>query len=279
MASSNMSYLNVNPAVQDRKASIALLDTAEELVDSLDNLSVCLKQIEDKYLQKSENEVEAKDNSGNLYDNLKESLDSTKDLTETLKREKWRLSRRELSLNLRMGELEDYKKHMKEDMTDMNMTVESLSMRIIQLENALCEQQEIQESLEAEQKELKSRLQESEEKCSGLEDHNDKLQKELKQSRFQRSDSYLKRRTEELQSEMEVLHLENHNLKEMIREKDEILDKTQCNCSEKSNDITANDVSSTKIKANMAENDGGKSKEKLTENTTFTPVEVRIEYV
>lgn len=279
MASSNMSYLNVNPAVQDRKASIALLDTAEELVDSLDNLSVCLKQIEDKYLQKSENEVDAKDNSGNLYDNLKESLDATKDLTETLKREKWRLSRRELSLNLRMGELEDYKKHMKEDMTDMNMTVESLSMRIIQLENALCEQQEIQESLEAEQKELKSRLQESEEKCSGLEDHNDKLQKELKQSRFQRSDSYLKRRTEELQSEMEVLHLENHNLKEMIREKDEILDKTQCNCLEKSNEITANDVSSTKIKANMAENDGGKSKEKLTENTTFTPVEVRIEYV
>ena len=51
MATSNMSYLNVNPAVQDRKASIALLDTAEELVDSLDNLSVCLKQIEDKYLQ------------------------------------------------------------------------------------------------------------------------------------------------------------------------------------------------------------------------------------
>ena len=50
----------------------------------------------------------------------------------------------------------------------MNMTVESLSMRIIQLENALCEQQEIQESLEAEQKELKSRLQESEEKCSGI---------------------------------------------------------------------------------------------------------------
>ena len=78
---------------------------------------------------------------------------------------------------------------------------------------------------------------------------------------------------------MEVLHLENHNLKEMIREKDEILDKTQCNCLEKANDITANDVSSTKINANMAENDGGKSKGKLTENTTFTPVEVRIEYV
>ena len=78
---------------------------------------------------------------------------------------------------------------------------------------------------------------------------------------------------------MEVLHLENHNLKEMIREKDEILDKTQCNCLEKANDITATEVASTKIKANMVENDGGKSKEKLTGNTTFSPVEVRIEYV
>ena len=75
--------------------------------------------------QKSENEVDAKDNSGNLYDNLKESLDATKDLTETLKREKWRLSRRELSLNLRMGELEDYKKHMKEDMVIFNPRLRS----------------------------------------------------------------------------------------------------------------------------------------------------------
>ena len=49
----------------------------------------------------------------------------------------------------------------------MNQTVEALSMRVVQLENALCEQQEIQETLEAEESELKKRLQESEEKCTG----------------------------------------------------------------------------------------------------------------
>ena len=66
-----------------------------------------------KNAEKVEDET---DGDRNLYDKLKESLDAARDLTDTLKREKWRLSRRELSLNLRMGELEDYKKHMKEDM-------------------------------------------------------------------------------------------------------------------------------------------------------------------
>ena len=50
----------------------------------------------------------------------------------------------------------------------MTETVEVLSMRVVQLENALCEQQDVQESLEAEEAELKKRLQESEEKCSGI---------------------------------------------------------------------------------------------------------------
>jgi len=40
--------LDINPVFNHRK-SIALVDTAEDLVDSLDNLSVCLKHIEEKY--------------------------------------------------------------------------------------------------------------------------------------------------------------------------------------------------------------------------------------
>ena len=48
MASKNL--LDVSPVI-NRKASIALLDTAEELVDSLDNVSVCLKNVEEKYFQ------------------------------------------------------------------------------------------------------------------------------------------------------------------------------------------------------------------------------------
>ena len=67
-------------------------------------------------LKNTENAEDQPDSEKSLYDKLKESLDTARDLTDTLKREKWRLSRRELSLNLRMGELEDYKKHMKEDM-------------------------------------------------------------------------------------------------------------------------------------------------------------------
>ena len=48
MASKNL--LDVGP-VLNRKASIALLDTAEELVDSLDNVAVCLKNVEERYFE------------------------------------------------------------------------------------------------------------------------------------------------------------------------------------------------------------------------------------
>lgn len=60
---------------------------------------------------------------------------------------------------------------------------------------------------------------------SDLEEQRNQLNLELKRSKLQRNDSYLKKQTDELLSEMEVLQLENRNLKEMIREKDDILDK------------------------------------------------------
>ena len=62
---------------------------------------------------------------------------------------------------------------------------------------------------------------------SGLEEEQKRLTIENKRLRLQRSDSYFKKHTDELLSEMEVLQLENHHLKEMIREKDDILDKNE----------------------------------------------------
>ena len=53
---------------------------------------------------------------GSLYEKLTENLEIARDLTDTLKREKWRLSRRQMSVELRMGELEEYKSHLKRDM-------------------------------------------------------------------------------------------------------------------------------------------------------------------
>ena len=52
--------------------------------------------------------------------------------------------------------------------TDMNQTVEALSMRVVQLENALCDQQELQEAIEAENTELKKRLKESEQRYKSM---------------------------------------------------------------------------------------------------------------
>lgn len=50
----------------------------------------------------------------------------------------------------------------------MNQTVESLSMRVIELENALVEAQEIQELTEAERDVTQKRLDESEKTIKGI---------------------------------------------------------------------------------------------------------------
>lgn len=47
---------------------------------------------------------------------FRDGLDSARNLVGVLKREKWRLNKREMSVELRMGELEDYKTHLKSDM-------------------------------------------------------------------------------------------------------------------------------------------------------------------
>lgn len=210
------SRLDINP-VFNHKKSIALVDTAEDLVDSLDKLSVCLKHIEEKHLQNKEISE-----SSSLYETLRENLEVAQDLTDTLKREKWRLSRRQMSIELRMGELEEYKSHLKKDMTDMNITVESLSMRIIELENALVEAQEIQELTEAERDVTQKRLDESEKTIKELEEKREKMADEIRQLRLERKDVVLKRQNSELVDRIEILTLENRSLKELIRQQEDL---------------------------------------------------------
>lgn len=197
--------------------TLPLAQTAEDLVDKLDSLTMCLKQIDEKYLVGNQGFEERHDS---IFDQLKENLETARELTDTLKRENWRINRREMSVNLRIGELEEYKSHLKRDMTDMNQTVEVLSMRVVQLENALCEAQELQESTEAENTDLKRHLLEAEQKL------NDTLTKEANQKdettavHIQRQDSMLHKLYQETLDKLEILSLENHRLKDIIRDKE-----------------------------------------------------------
>lgn len=209
------SKLDINPVFNHRK-SVALLDTAEALVDSLDSLSVCLKHIEEKYMQNAAGKDGKK---VRLYETLRENVENARELTDTLKREKWRLSRRQMSVELRMGELEEVRNHMKEDMSMMNMTVEDLSMRIIQLENALCESQDQLESAEAEAAAQSKRVEYLETTVDEMKAKEMALNATIESLRSV-GDSKTKRKYEELNNKMECLILENHRLKEIIRESD-----------------------------------------------------------
>ncbi|KAL4238072.1 hypothetical protein ACF0H5_002784 [Mactra antiquata] len=212
--------LDINPVFNHRK-SIALVDTAEDLVDSLDNLSVCLKHIEERHTQGKDQKSTSTSSENSLYEKLRENLEIARDLTDTLKREKWRLSRREMSIELRKDELEEYKSHLKRDMTDMNQTVDVLSVRIVQLENNLCEAQELQENTEAERNELSVDLKVSNTKITEMETKLTELMEEIRNLKSQRKDSVLRMQHEELENEKEILLIENQRLKEIIREKDD----------------------------------------------------------
>jgi len=73
--------------------------------------------------EKKTHDAQEEDRTGSLYEKLKENLEVARDLTDILKREKWRLSRREMSVELRMGELEEYKSHLKRDMVHVYIVV------------------------------------------------------------------------------------------------------------------------------------------------------------
>ncbi|XP_052811526.1 epidermal growth factor receptor substrate 15-like 1 [Mya arenaria] len=223
--------LDITPVFNHRK-SVALVDTAEELVDSLDNLSVCLRHIEEKYPASKTTNPASKgdvvpDQNGSIYEKLMENLEVARDLTDILKREKWRLSRREMSVELRMGELEDYKSHLKSDMNDMNQTVEALSIRIVQLENSLCEAQELQEETEAAKQEAQDHLDTANKTIKELQKNKTDLAKEITMLTSQRKDSSMRNQFQEMSDKVEILVLENHQLKDIIREKDDTIENME----------------------------------------------------
>ncbi|XP_052811316.1 epidermal growth factor receptor substrate 15-like 1 [Mya arenaria] len=223
--------LDITPVFNHRK-SVALVDTAEELVDSLDNLSVCLRHIEEKYPPSKTTNPASKgdvvpDQNGSIYEKLMENLEVARDLTDILKREKWRLSRREMSVELRMGELEDYKSHLKSDMNDMNQTVEALSIRIVQLENSLCEAQELQEETEAAKQEAQDDLDTANKTIKELQNNKTDLAKEITMLTSQRKDSSMRNQFQEMSDKVEILVLENHQLKDIIREKDDTIENME----------------------------------------------------
>lgn len=102
-------------------------------------------------------------------------------------------------------------------MTSLNDTVDVLSLRLVQLENDLVEQQEIQEDLEAERAELQEQVIRLELKCKDLLEEKAIYQEEVKSIKRQRSNASLQLENDELMSDIEVLQEENKNLKEMIR--------------------------------------------------------------
>ncbi|XP_046372931.1 kinetochore protein SLK19-like isoform X1 [Haliotis rufescens] len=207
-----------------RRRSENLMDTAEDLLEKLEDVSDLLTEIEDKYIKDpierdvTENEAGADDKEDAERDStlrqFRDGLDSARNLVGVLKREKWRLNKREMSVELRMGELEDYKTHLKTDMSSLNETVDALSVRVVQLENSLCEAQEIQETLEAEVNDAKEQLEKSDKEKREILASRKSLEDELKT--LKKSVGTMSRENDQLQ--LTVLQEENHKLKEMIRD-------------------------------------------------------------
>ena len=102
---------------------------------------------------------------------------------------------------------------------------------------------------------------------SDLEEQKEKMLNDIKYLRLQRSNSYYKKQTEELLSEKEVLQLENRNLKEMIREKDALLDNMQSETNDKTEQTT------------VLVNDTVESEPKLPEICILSTEDSQIAYV
>eukprot|EP00916_Digyalum_oweni_P018242 GHVL01030623.1.p1 GENE.GHVL01030623.1~~GHVL01030623.1.p1 ORF type:complete len:310 (+),score=44.69 GHVL01030623.1:66-995(+) len=208
MATSNLTF-----ADWQSKTNASLMSAAEELLEKLEDTSDLLTEIDEKYIM-SDKEDATDDYKTSMIQRFHAGLDSARNLVNVLKREKWRLSKREMSVELRMGELEDYKLHLKNDMSSLNQTVDALSMRVVQLENQLVEAQEVQENLEAELQEHRNSLHDANDRNIQLYTENEDLKKavnDLKKSNVQKENNMLK-------DEVSVLTDENSKLKDMLRE-------------------------------------------------------------
>ncbi|KAI8788446.1 kinetochore protein SLK19-like isoform X1 [Biomphalaria glabrata] len=205
---SNMTFADWRAATNE-----SLMTTAENLLDNLEDIADLLTEINDKYIKHVGDVVD--DERDQIIQKFHEGVDSARNIVGVLKREKWRLSKREMSVEMRMGELEDYKLHLKNDMSSLNETVDVLSMRIVQLENQLVEAQELTEALEWEKADFKRLYEETTNKLS------DYMTKFPASSKIEtNSPGYLASENKTLRQQLSDLTEENKHLKELVRMKD-----------------------------------------------------------
>ncbi|XP_060575206.1 uncharacterized protein LOC132732736 [Ruditapes philippinarum] len=227
--------LSIQPVwgVKDRKLSNGVLDTAENLMENIDELAEVLDNLKDKYDKEKHmladkipedstvtNQTNIRETHElNMFRKLKTCLDSTRFLIGSLRREKDRLMKRELSVECKLGEVEDYKTHVKQDLTSLNELVDTLTTKVCNQEVQICEEQEKYESLKYERDNLKERLKRAENLCKDLNSDNDKLREENKNLAKERTDVLLRLENKEMRYENEVLVVENAKLKEMLRDR------------------------------------------------------------
>ncbi|KAL8615234.1 hypothetical protein ACOMHN_050275 [Nucella lapillus] len=208
-----------------------IMTTAEELLDKLEDTSELLAEIDQKFILTNQEGSEADDQTSSVIQRFHEGVDSARSLVNMLKKEKWRLSKRQMSVELTMGELEEYKRHLKNDVSTLNQTVEALSLRMIQLENELADAQEVRESLEAELEQHRNSLLSANDRNIQLEQHRNSLlsandrniqlytdNEDLKKIVKGLQKSSVKKENEMLQDEVHVLTQENRKLKDMVRD-------------------------------------------------------------
>ncbi|XP_076463901.1 uncharacterized protein LOC143296041 [Babylonia areolata] len=210
-----------------QKTNASLMSCAEELLEKLEDTSDLLSEIDEKYIRTDTDTDVSDDRKSSMIQRFHAGLDSARNLVNVLKREKWRLNKREMSVELRLGELEDYKSHLKKDMSSLNQTVEVLSLRVVQLENQLVEAQEVQESLEADLQEHKNSLQDANDRNIQLYTENEDLKKALQTATTSTTSAQktsgtgtgtlLQKENQRLKDEVSMLSQENSKLKDMVR--------------------------------------------------------------
>ncbi|GFR67214.1 hypothetical protein ElyMa_000247100 [Elysia marginata] len=203
-----------------RTTNDSLMSTAESLLERLEDVADMLLQIDEAYAKdgdsKADGAVEASTTRQEIVERFHEGVENARSIIGVLKKEKWRLSRREMSVEMRMGELEDYKSHLQSDMSSLNQTVDVLSLRVVQLENQLAEAQETQEQLEADLAEHKLSIEEYKTWLADSHKQNAKLKKSFELLETQTPHTLITENTM-VKNEIAVLMDENKKLKELIR--------------------------------------------------------------
>ncbi|KAK3727301.1 hypothetical protein RRG08_049924 [Elysia crispata] len=199
-----------------RATNDSLMSTTESLLERLEDVADMLLQIDEAYTKNGESPSEVTSPNPEIVERFHEGVENARSIIGVLKKEKWRLSRREMSVEMRMGELEDYKSHLQSDMSSLNQTVDVLSLRVVQLENQLADAQETQEQLEAEIGEQKTSIDEYKNWLADSQNQNAKLKKSFELLEAQTPHTLITENTM-VKNEIAVLMDENKKLKELIR--------------------------------------------------------------